>query len=139
MQQPIPYLSFKDNAAEAMTFYQQVLGGTLQVLTFGDSPGCEDMPPEAKGLTMHAALAGGAALLMASDTPPHMTFEPIKGVSLSLSFADIPEAERILATLGAGGTVIMPMAETFWVERFGMVTDRFGVTWMINGGAMKQM
>lgn len=137
MQQPIPYLSFKNNAATAMAFYQKILGGTLQVMTFGESPGGSDMPADVKALTMHAALTDGAAMLMASDTPPGMTFETPRGVSLSLSFPDVAEARRIFDALGDGGMVAMPLAETFWSELFGMVNDRFGVTWMINGGAMK--
>jgi PhnB protein len=141
MQNIQPYLNFNRNCAEAMRFYERVLGGKLDLLTFGATPGCAEMGiGEAdKGLIMHACLTDGPMMLMASDTPPGMTFEPMKGFGLALNYPTVEEATRIFNTLAEGGQVKMPLGETFWSELFGMVTDRFGTPWLINGGEMKTL
>jgi PhnB protein len=128
-----PYLSFGTNCAEAMRFYQSAIGGQLDMMSFGDSPMCGDLPPESHHLTMHACLSLGNWRLMASDTPPGMAFEGHKGVSLAISFDDNDEAARVFNALAAGGQVTMPMAPSFWAEQFGMAVDPFGVTWLVNG------
>lgn len=139
MQPMQPYLAFDGNATEAMQFYQRIFGGRLDLLTFGDTPGCDQFPPEAKNLVMHASLSHGAAVLMASDTPPGMAYEKPQGISLAVSYTDLAEAQAIFDALAEGGQVKMAMAETFWAERFGMATDRFGITWLVNGGQMKNL
>jgi len=80
---------------------------------------------------MHARLQVGDALLMASDAPPGR-FTPAQGISVSLQLTDPAEAERIFHGLAEGGEVTMPIEPTFWALRFGMVTDRFGIPWMVN-------
>jgi PhnB protein len=138
MPQPIPYLSFPGNCADAMRFYETTLGARLTAsISYGDAPMPEPMPAEARNLIMHAhlALADGGEL-MAGDCPPGMPFEGFKGVMLALTYAEVAAAERVFTALGEGGQVTMPMAPTFWAKTFGMVTDRFGVSWGVNGAVL---
>jgi len=128
------YLSFDGNCAEAMRRYADILGARLDaLLTFGDAPGCEGMPPADAGRIMHAYLVHDDFSLMAGDTPPGVPYVGVQGVMLTLTVDTVDEAERIFAALAAGGEARMPMAETFWATRFGMVVDRFGVPWGVNG------
>ncbi|MHB1371933.1 MAG: VOC family protein [Pseudomonadaceae bacterium] len=131
------YLTFDGQARAAFTFYQQVLGGTLEMMTFAQAPEAERFPAEHRERIMHVCLTLDDYRLMASDTMPGMDcgsgpYEGIKGCSISLHPASVAEGERLFAGLSAGGQVIMPMEKTFWAERFGMFTDRFGVSWMVN-------
>lgn len=131
------YLTFDGQAREAFTFYQQVLGGTLEMMTFAQAPEAEHFPAEHRERIMHVCLTLDDYRLMASDTMPGMdcgsgTYEGIKGCSISLHPESVAEGERLFAGLSAGGQVVMPMEKTFWAERFGMFTDRFGVSWMVN-------
>ncbi len=131
------YLTFDGQAREAFTFYQQVLGGTLEMMTFAQAPEAEQFPAEHRERIMHVCLTLDDYRLMASDTMPGMdcgsgTYEGIKGCSISLHPDSVAEGERLFAGLSAGGQVVMPMEKTFWAERFGMFTDRFGVSWMVN-------
>ncbi len=128
-----PYLSFKDNAREAMEFYHSVLGGELTVSRFGDMPESGVAPGE-EDLVMHAQInADGGLVLMASDTPTGMNYATPQGMSVSLS-GDDPETERLRAAwngLSEGGTVVMPLDPAPWGGLFGMMVDRFGITWMV--------
>jgi PhnB protein len=127
-----PYLSFNGKCETAFKFYEKVLGGKMvMMLKYGESPAAAQSPPEFKDLIMHARLAVGDELLMGSDAPPHM-YEPMKGVSVSLSIEKPAEADRIFGALSENGTVNMPIQETFWAQRFGMLVDQFGTSWMIN-------
>jgi len=135
MTQPVPYLSFPGTCAAAMSFYEQALGGKLVTrMSYGESPMAEHCAKEAHGQILHARLElpGGYAL-MAGDCPPHLPFEGIKGVMLAISYDSEAEAQRVFTTLSAGGQVTMPMQPTFWAKTFGMCTDRFGVSWGVNG------
>ena len=131
------YLTFKDQAEAAFTFYQQVLGGTLEaMIRYGDGPGCPDgepVPDEIKHRIMHACLKIDEQMLMASDSYAGQPYDGIKGCMVTLSYEDNAEAERVFKALGADGKIEMPFEETFWAERFGCVVDRFGVTWGVNG------
>lgn len=135
-----PYLIFDGNCAQAMRFYENVLGAKLEALmTFGESPGCENMAADVKGRIMHARLTIDGHPLMASDgLPEHGPWKGFHNVSLALTYATTDEAQRIFAALADGGQVRMPMQPTFWADAFGMLTDRFGLEWMVNG-AMKPM
>jgi PhnB protein len=126
------YLSFNDECEAAFKFYEQCLGGKIDsMMTFGESPMADQTPPEKLDKIMHASLIVGATVLMGSDAPPGY-FEKPQGFSVSLVFTDTEEAERIFYALAENGTVQMPIQETFWSPRFGMLTDRFGTPWMIN-------
>ena len=132
------YLVFNGNCEEAFKFYAHCLRAELPILQrFGDTPGCEGMPAAAREKIMHVRLQAGDQVLMASDNHPDHPYEGIKGCSIALAVDEAAEADRIFEALAQGGTVVMPMQETFWAKRFGMLTDRFGVPWMING-AMQQ-
>jgi PhnB protein len=130
--QAIPYLPFNGNCREAFTFYERVLGGKIVAIhTFGEGP-AEMCGHVSKDLVMHARLdLGGDGVLMASDCTPEQYAAPT-GICVSLHPTEPAEAERIFHALAEGGTVVMPIEETFWAARFGMVTDRFGIPWMLN-------
>ena len=135
MTQAIAYLGFDGNCADAMRFYEQALGGKLEVLMSGaDSPMAEQMPKEFRHRIMHARLAlPGGGLLYAGDTPANVPYEGIKGVSITVDYATVAEAERVFDALAAGGRVTMPMQPAFWATRWGMAVDRFGTAWIVNG------
>lgn len=139
-----PYLTFDGQARDAFTLYQNVLGGELEMMTFAQAPDAEHFPEEHRERIMHACLSLGEFSLMASDTMPGDAacggdrFEGIKGCSISLHPQSINESERLFTQLSEGGQVVMPLEKTFWAERFGMFTDRFGVSWMINCEASAQ-
>lgn len=126
-----PYLNFKDTAREALEFYRSVLGGELQLSTFEAFPDM-GVPAEEAGLIMHGQLTTpGGLTLMGADTPSHMEYAPPAGFAVSLSGDDEGELERYWNGLADGGTVTMPFAEPPWGGRFGMLTDRFGIDWMV--------
>jgi len=127
-----PYLHFNGNCREAFEFYAKVLGGKiLAMMTFAEMPGDQPTPPEYRDLIVHARMAISDKLLMASDAPADR-FEKPQGFSVTLGIDDPAEAERIYNALAEGGTVGMPLSETFWALKFGMLKDRFGTPWMIN-------
>jgi PhnB protein len=129
------YLTFDGNAAEAMRFYEKTLGGKIQMMmTMGEAPGAQQFPPGAAGRIMHAALAYGDGLLMASDSMPGQPFEGMKGFGVALTLGTVAEGQRVFDAFAEGGKVSMPYGKTFWVEAFGMVSDRFGTPWLVNGG-----
>jgi PhnB protein len=127
-----PYLSFNGQCEAAFKFYERVLGGKIVMLfTYGEAPEPERVSPDLRGKIMHARLMLGDQALMASDAPAGR-FEPAKGFHVSLGIDNPTEAERIFRALAANGTVTMPIQETFWAARFGMLVDQFGIPWMIN-------
>ena len=126
-----PYLNFEDNAREAMTFYQSVLGGVLTVSTFGEFHASED--PTEQDKVMHSQLeTEDGFVLMAADTPNAMEHRPQAGVSVSLSGDDEAKLRGYWDGLSAGATVIMPFEKAPWGDTFGMCLDRFGTHWMVN-------
>ena len=128
------YLVFNGNCEEAFNFYARCLRAEIAMLQrFGDTPGCEGMPASQRDKVMHVRLQAGDQVLMTSDNHPDHPYDGVKGCSIALSVDQAEEADRIFNELSQGGTVAMPMQETFWAKRFGMLTDRFGVPWMING------
>jgi len=126
------YLFFSGQCEAAFTFYEQCLGGKLvAMITHGETPMVTEYPDVPKNSIVHARLQVGDTLLMGSDCPPEY-YEKPQGLTVSL-LADTPaEAERIFGALADGGKVQMPLEETFWAVRFGMVKDRFGTPWMVN-------
>lgn len=126
------YLIFDGHCAEAFRFYQQVFGGELVVMPFGESPVCDEVLAEHRDRTMHASLSVGGELLMGSDCMPGDAYDGIKGCHISIQADDMAHAERLYRELAAQGSVQMELQKTFWAEGFAMLTDRFGVPWMIN-------
>ena len=130
----VPYLSFDGRCAEAFRFYERLLGGRIgMMMRWSESPIADQVAPEWGERIIHATLELDGALLLASDAPPSHYGKP-QGFSVSIQTDDLDKAERIFAGLAEGGEIQMPLAETFWAKRFGMVTDRFGIPWMVNCG-----
>jgi PhnB protein len=128
------YLLFDGRCAEAMRFYERVLGGKLEMLmTFGESPVPGMCPAGSEDRVMHARLVVGGRFLMASDVPAGQPSQ-MQGFSLSLIYPTPAEARPVFEALAEGGKVTMPMTATFWSDGFGMLTDRFGTPWMVGGG-----
>lgn len=126
-----PYISFKNQARDAMDFYHATLGGTLDVTTFEDFPDMVPDPAE-RTLVMHSQLTTDDGLvLMASDTPSMMPYADPAGISVSLSGSDVDALRRAWDGLADGGTVTMPFDQAPWGGYFGMFTDRFGIAWMV--------
>lgn len=136
MPQPIPYLSFDGNCTDAVRFYERTFNGDLKTLiSFGDSPMAGEVPSDLHHLILHACLhLQGGGVLMAGDAPPGGECGGNKNATmLTLSYPSVDEAHKVFAALAEGGKITMPMAPSFWAKAFGMVTDRFGVSWGING------
>jgi PhnB protein len=116
----------------ALKFYEKVLDGKIEaVMTYASSPTAEQTPAEWRNKVMHARMTVGDKMLMASDAPPDR-YEAMKGFSVTISVDDTGEAERVFRGLSEKGTVQMPIQETFWARRFGMLVDQFGTPWMVN-------
>jgi PhnB protein len=135
MTQAIAYLSFNGNCAEAMRFYEKALRGKLEVLmSGGQSPMAEHIPKEFADRILHARLAlPGGGTLFAGDCPANMPYEGIKGVSMAVDYATVAEAEQVFAALAEGGQVTMPVQPAFWAKSWGMLVDKFGTPWIVNG------
>jgi len=126
-----PYLFFDGRTEEALAFYRKALGAEVEMLMrFKDSPELANNPPGSEEKVMHSSFTLNGATLMASDG--HCQGKPsFEGFSLSLAAKDEAEAKRLFGALAEGGEVQMPLAKTFFSPSFGMVADRFGVSWMI--------
>jgi PhnB protein len=136
MPQPTAYLAFDGNCAEAMRFYEKALNGTLQALmSNGQSPVAARVPPKNHHRILHAylLLPDGRGALMAGDAMPDQPYEGMKGFSLTLNYDTIAEAEQVFKALSLGAKVCMPMQPAFWAKSWGMLTDRFGTPWIVNG------
>lgn len=127
-----PYISFRDNARAALEHYQSVLGGDLQIMTFGSMPEMGYDPGEGE-LVMHGSITtDDGMVLMASDTPSSMAYEKPQGVSVSLSGTDADHLRSMWEGLLDGGAATVPLAPAPWGGEFGMLVDRFGVAWMVS-------
>ena len=130
MQNIQPYLFFNGNCREAMEFYAQALEGKLSMMTYAEGP---NAPAEGRDRIMHAnIITNDGSALMASDPMPGQTVAEGKNFSLSVACKSREEEERLFAALSEGGQVRQPLQDTFWGAHFGMLYDRFGVTWMLS-------
>lgn len=127
-----PYLFFKGTCREAMEFYKGVFGGELHVQTMGEVPEESRMPGADPNSVMHAKLSGGLVTLMGSDSP--QASDKTAKVELSLSGADEAQMQQLWSQLSDGANVRMPLQKQFWGDTFGMLTDRYGIDWMMNIG-----
>ncbi len=126
------YLNFSGTCEAAFKFYQHALGGEITAMyPFGGTPMAESSPAEWQDKIMHASLTIGDQVIMGSDAPPDRYNKP-QGFSVSLNVTDPAEAERLYAALASNGIQTMPIQQTFWAKRFGMLEDQFGIPWMIN-------
>ena len=135
MLHPIPYLSFDGTCAEAMRFYERALSGKLELLMRNaDSPFAAQTPKEHADRIIHARLAlPGGGFLYAGDCPPQMKYSGIHGVGLTLNFDTVAQATTAFTALSEGGTVSMAPQPMFWAKSCGMLTDKFGTSWIVNG------
>jgi PhnB protein len=123
-----PYIFFDGRCAEALKFYEKLMGAKVeQMMPYGDMA----RTPDLRDKIMHANVKIGESTLMASDDGLG-TYKTPQGYRVSLSVDTPAEAERIFAGLSEGGSVMMPLAETFFSQRFGMLTDKYGIPWMVN-------
>ncbi|HMD90787.1 MAG TPA: VOC family protein [Anaerolineaceae bacterium] len=126
-----PYFTFAGNCRAAMEFYRDCLNGEItQMQTFEDAK--YEVEENRKKNIIHAELRAEGILLMASDGMPGFEAQPGNTVSLTIDLTDVNEEERIFAALAVGGKVTMPLQTTFWGARYGMLTDRYGIQWMLN-------
>ncbi|HLW24882.1 MAG TPA: VOC family protein [Steroidobacteraceae bacterium] len=138
-----PHLPFKGNCRQAFQFYADTLGGKiLMQTTYGETPMAAQMPAHMREQIIHARMEFHGQSLMGADAPPDR-YDGGHGIQLALGIDDLAQAKRTFEALSAGGTVTMPFQETFWARGFGMLTDRFGIAWMVNcekpmGGAAAQ-
>lgn len=127
-----PYLHFKGQCEEAFRFYEKALNGKMDfMMTFAGSPMANQVPGDWQNKVMHATFNAGGVRVMGSDPPPDRYQKP-QGFSVAVNLEDAGEAERIFKALAEGGAVQMPIQETFWALRYGMLVDRFGIPWMVN-------
>ncbi len=126
------HLNFNGTCAKAFRFYEKVLGGKIAMtMTYGESPMCDKVPREMHDAVMHTTLEVDDSVLMGADSPPGY-YKPAQGFSVAINLSDTAQAERVFNALAEGGTIQMPLQETFWATRFGMVVDQFGISWMVN-------
>jgi PhnB protein len=127
-----PYLNFNGTASEAIALYERALGAKVLFLQrFGDTPEIGD-PGEAATHVMHATLSIGGGSLMISDAMPGAPVTPGSNTHVCLQYEGIDEVDGHFAALSEGATVLMPLENTFWGARFGMLVDKFGISWMFN-------
>ena len=126
------YLAFSGQCEEAFQFYAKVLGGKIDAMIRHEgTPAEANVPPEWKSKIMHAHLTVDGASIMGGDAPPQHSPKP-QGFSVAVHVNDPAQAEKIFNGLAEGGKVQMPIQQTFWSPRFGMLIDRYGVPWMVN-------
>ncbi len=127
----VPYLNFAGNAEEALNFYKTVLDGNIEMLSrYGDAPmPCEDAD---KQRVMHARLVFGNNMIMMSDMPGTYPASPSGCISLSIDMEDPAAMEKAFNQMAEGGTVTMPLADQFWGAKFGMLKDKFDISWMFS-------
>jgi PhnB protein len=127
-----PYLNFKGECESAFSFYERALDGTLgPIFRYAGSPLADQVPADWQQKVMHASITIGNQVLMGADVAPER-YETPKGFSLSLQLSDTSHAERIFRELSTNAKIIAPLERTFWAARFGALTDRYGITWLIN-------
>ena len=127
-----PYLGFDGTCEAALRFYEEHLGGRVESLhRYAGSPMESDVPPGWGDKVMHGSITIGNTSFAVADSPPGRYVTP-QGFQILLGISDVADTERIFQALADGGQVSMPLQETFWAVRFGVVTDRFGVPWSIN-------
>jgi PhnB protein len=126
------YLTFNGNCREAMEFYKSCFGGELYTMKFSEAPPEMKMPKEAKDRILHSKLTVGSVELMASDNMPGLEFRQGNNFSVCVECSTREEQDMHVAAISRGGKVTMPLQDTFWGARFGMVTDKFGINWMFS-------
>ena len=125
-----PYLTFCGNCREALTFYKESLNGKMELMTYDGSP--MQVPEDYKSKIMHGSVKFGDAVIMASDCMPGQEIDHGNGSAILINAKSLEEGERFFNHLSEGGKISMPFENTFWGARFGMLTDKFGIIWMVS-------
>jgi PhnB protein len=126
-----PYLTFSGDCRDALNYYKQCFNGEIvSMQTFGEAPGTSE-GPQGK-MIMHAVFRAGSIFFMASDAAPGQPLHGGNNITLNVDFENADLQEKVFKKLADGGVVNMPLQDTFWGARFGMVTDKFGINWMTN-------
>lgn len=129
-----PYLSFTGNAEAALEHYRNALGGDLEIMRYGGTPAAEYAPPDWSSKVLHGTLRSPAGVLMASDATEDRVKNPGDNFHITVRTETEAEADAVFAKLGTGGTVTMPLEATFFSAKFGMLIDKFGISWIVNCG-----
>jgi PhnB protein len=133
-----PYLNFDGTAAKAIALYEKALSAKVEhVQRFGEAPGME-IPPENKDRVIHAVLHIGEGVVMLSDSQPGVPVTSGNNMHVTLDFDDPADMARRFDALSAGGRITMPLQDTFWGAKFGMLQDAFGIQWMFNCDTRKK-
>jgi PhnB protein len=128
-----PYLNFNGNCREAIEYYKSCFNGEIEsMMTFAEAGDAGGNDPSYAGKIMHAVLRAGSIFLMASDCPPGASVQSGTNITLNIDFADAGTQDKVFNKLATGGKITMPLQDTFWGSRFGMLVDKFGVNWMVN-------
>ncbi len=127
-----PNLAFDGNAEEVLAHYCDALGGEIEITRFGDTPVAHEVPPEWAGKVVYGTLRSPAGVINAMDAPPGRGGEPGGNFMLGVQTESREQIDAIFSKLSAGGSVTMPLDKTFWSPRFGMLTDKFGIKWLLN-------
>lgn len=125
------YLNFNGQCEAAFNFYAQVLNGSIETMMTNANTPQADCPTDFGDKILHAQLRIGDRVLMGSDAPPAY-FEAAQGFNVSINVDSVAEADRVFNALSEGGVIKMPIGQTFWSRRFGMLVDRFGTPWLVN-------
>lgn len=126
------YLAFNGNCEQALTFYADIFDANLELMRFRNAPPCEGMDAPPPDYIMHGCVTIGGCSVMGTDAMMAGPFQPITGAHVVITVDDVDKAEELFAALSRDGKISMPMEKTFWAERYGICTDRFGTPWMIN-------
>lgn len=127
-----PYLFFYGRCEEALEFYKATIGGTYELQRIKDGPMSGNVAPDFENKVMHSRFVGRGFEFMASDGRESKAIDPDAGnISLTLTFNDLAEAQRVFQALSQGGKVVMPLEDAFWGGKFGTLTDRFGIEWFV--------
>ncbi len=126
------HLTFNGNCREAMELYCKLMNGEiLAMTTFGETPAGQDVPEDWQGKVVHATMSLGDITVATADIPPDR-YQSSQGFNMFIEIENPDEASQVFARLAEGGEVQMPIQETFWAKRFGVVLDRFGIPWEVN-------
>jgi len=130
--QATPYMTFSGNCREAMSYYQQVLGGELMLQSVAETPIAAQCPTGVQNHIMHSMLTGDGFILMATDMTGPQGFIPGTDMSISLNFDKMEDINNCYERLSEGGKIIDTLKDSFWGSMFGVVQDKFGKVWMLN-------
>jgi PhnB protein len=140
MKEVVTFLNFDGDCREAVEFYKKCFGAELFLMTYGEAPGDPAWKAgDVKDRILHSGLTkGSTTILMAADVMPGAGARQYNGFGVAIQCESLPEIDALFAALSENGKVTMPLQETFWADRFGMLTDQFGICWMVNLGKPPQ-